>query len=357
MTGIWTNDSERWKLVQPEGFPDEATLHRLIAETPNMLPLAGSPDLVVLASEAQLGTGYADLLAVETTGRPVIVEVKLASNAEARRAVVAQLLAYAARLHGMTVLQLEEGPLHRSLHEAGHATILDAVASQDQEGAVNAEVFNAALEAHLLEGRFRLVLVLDDAPEELVTLVAYLEHVTADLQIDVVTVSSFAVNGTQVVLPQRVTPERHAVVVEQTRAKRPSTGTLYGGDDEFETSIAGAGAKEQIALRRLLSWARQLAARENARLFTYRGSGGRVTLLPYLLDEKAGFVTIWNDRNTAYVSLWRSVFERKAPGSIEVIEELVKPGRLGQGTSTMAFGDELLEALAEAYRIAAEQDK
>ena len=88
MTGIWTNDSERWKLVQPEGFPDEATLHRLIAETPNMLPLAGSPDLVVLASEAQLGTGYADLLAVETTGRPVIVEVKLASNAEARRAVM-----------------------------------------------------------------------------------------------------------------------------------------------------------------------------------------------------------------------------------------------------------------------------
>ena len=28
--GIWKKDEDDWKLSRPEGFPDEATLHRLI---------------------------------------------------------------------------------------------------------------------------------------------------------------------------------------------------------------------------------------------------------------------------------------------------------------------------------------
>ena len=108
MPGIWTNEGEGWCLTRPKGFPDEDTLHSLIQETPGMLPLAGEPTLVVLGREVRLGSGYADLVGVETTGRPIIIEVKLSKNAEAKRAVVAQVLAYAAWLHGFTTTQLEE---------------------------------------------------------------------------------------------------------------------------------------------------------------------------------------------------------------------------------------------------------
>ena len=94
--GIWTKGDDDWMLSRPKGFPDEATLHRLIADRPDMLPLAGAPRLVILGSEVGLGAGSADLLGVEASGRPVIIEVKLARNNEARRAVVAQILAYAA---------------------------------------------------------------------------------------------------------------------------------------------------------------------------------------------------------------------------------------------------------------------
>ena len=66
-----------------------------------MLPLTGAPQLVVVGREVQLGNGYADLIAVEPSGRLAIIEVKLARNAEARRAVVAQVLTYAAYLRGM----------------------------------------------------------------------------------------------------------------------------------------------------------------------------------------------------------------------------------------------------------------
>ena len=51
LPGIWTNGDEGWRLSRPEGFPKEADLHQLIGETPEMLPLAGAPRVVILGSE------------------------------------------------------------------------------------------------------------------------------------------------------------------------------------------------------------------------------------------------------------------------------------------------------------------
>ncbi len=99
MTAIWQNDGSRWHLLSPTGFPNEATLHNLVEEAPHVLPLAGTPRLIVLGREVQLGSGRADLLAIEPSGRIAIIEIKLARNAEARRAVIAQVLAYAAYNH------------------------------------------------------------------------------------------------------------------------------------------------------------------------------------------------------------------------------------------------------------------
>ncbi len=90
-----------------------------------MLPLAGSPRLFVLGREVQLGPGYADLLAVEASGRPVIVEVKLAKNPEAKRGIVAQVLSYAAFLQGSDVEALEQGPWRKALNDQDHASVLD----------------------------------------------------------------------------------------------------------------------------------------------------------------------------------------------------------------------------------------
>ena len=71
------NDGAGWKLASSQASSDEATLHRLIAENPQLLPLVGSPRIIVLGCEVQLGNGYADILAVESSGRPTIIEVKL----------------------------------------------------------------------------------------------------------------------------------------------------------------------------------------------------------------------------------------------------------------------------------------
>jgi len=54
LPGIRTqDDAGRW-LRRPEVFPDEATLHGLIEETPEMLPLSGAPSLLILGREVSL---------------------------------------------------------------------------------------------------------------------------------------------------------------------------------------------------------------------------------------------------------------------------------------------------------------
>ena len=89
MSAIWAADrGGAGRPLTQAGFPDEAALHDLVEKAPRMLPLAGSPRLTVLGREVRLGGGYADLLAVESSGRLVIIEVKLAGNAEARRAAL-----------------------------------------------------------------------------------------------------------------------------------------------------------------------------------------------------------------------------------------------------------------------------
>ena len=130
-----------------------------------MLPLAGAPRLTVLGREVRLGSGYADLIAVESTGRLVIIEVKLAGNAESRRAVVAQVLSYAGYLQGLDPDQLENQVLGPYLTARG--SVLAAVEGDDQQHALDPEAFEEGLARSLAEGSFRLVIVLDSPPMSL----------------------------------------------------------------------------------------------------------------------------------------------------------------------------------------------
>lgn len=356
MTAIWQNDESGWRLLSPSGFPSEADLHKLVEQAPHILPLAGGPQLTVLGTEVLLGGNYADLIAVEPSGRLAIIEIKLAKNAEARRAVIAQILTYAAFLKGLNVDTLERKILYKHLAARDYKGLADAVASSDQQGSFDEPEFTSNLRANLVQGAFRLVLVLDDAPDELVQLVGYLESVTDTLTIDLVTVSSYEIEGSQVVVPQRVDPELSTAsaamdsLASSTAAS--SDGQLVDGADDFEAAIANNPSDQQELLRRLTNWAKALAAKDFIKLETYHGKSGVLTLLPRLRADNAGLVTIYNE-NGPYLQFWRSVFERRAPNSLKRIEPLVAPVKVGQGTITRKIDDELLLALTDAYQEAA----
>jgi hypothetical protein len=162
------------------------------------------------------------------------VEFKLSRNAEARRAVVAQVLTYAAHLKGLSPEAVERDVLGRHLRDRGYESLQGAVASNDQEGSFDPTTFSEGLAECLSQGHFRLVIVIDEAPQELVTLVGYLESVTQELLIDLIAVSAYEVGGSRVLVPQRVDAERPTS--ETSPPKPPSSktkGRLVDGWDDF----------------------------------------------------------------------------------------------------------------------------
>ena len=359
MTGIWTNTGEGWKLGSPRPFRDEAALHELIEDNPQFLPLAGSPRLTVLGSQIRLGTGKADILAVEPSGRPAIIEVKLFSNSESRREIVSQVLAYAAFLQGHTVSSLQGGPLRGFLQSSGYNSVLEAVKASDQEGAVDEESFDASMQEFLDRGSFRLVLVLDEIPAELERTVGYLDSVTVpELTIDLISLSIYEVNGAQVALPQRISPDASTSVRQENQADRSSgasKGILSDGTDVFRASVEDISGEDGKLFDALIAWAEDLGDLPNVRLFTFQsGSVGTYTILPRIVPDGAGLVTVFNINQQPSMRVRRSMFERRAPKSIESVERLIAPLTIGQGTRIYPITPELLDALGSAYREAAE---
>ena len=350
VTAIWNRKSDTWQLVEPIGFPDEATLHSLVEQAPHVLPLAGNPDLVVVGREVRLGTGYADLVAIESSGRPVIIEVKLARNSEARRAVVAQVLAYAAHAHKLSVDEFEKEVLGQHLATRGFESILDAVSSQNQASSIRADQFGEALSENLAAGQFRIVLVLDSAPEELIQVAGFLDEIASELVVDLVTVGQYRIGGEDVIVPQRVDPGRSSITpAAPTRASESGYSTK--GEDDFREAIKSASVDQRPQLELLTDWAVAIRDEGLVTLETYHGKN-RLLLLPRMQPENVGLVTIWNDGG-AYLQFWRSVFERRAPAFIDSVEAAIAPSRLGQGTTSNEIAPEVLDILTEAYRAAA----
>lgn len=351
MAAIWQHDGAAWSLLPSSGFPAEEALHSLVEQAPHILPVSGEQRLVVVGREVQLGANWADLVAVEPSGRLAIVEIKLGKNAESRRAVIAQVLTYASFLHGLGRDQVE-ALLAPHLLERGYGSLPEAVSANDQEGAFDPQSFSAGLTQCLHDGGFRLVIVLDEAPPELVRLAGYLAAIAANVVIDLITVTSYDIAGTNLVVPRRLSLERAAP--EATPSVPSATGkTGYvAGADTFATSIDSAPPDSQGDLRRLLGWAMDLESQGLAKLRSYVGKTNGVTLLPYVRGENVGLVTIWN-ANGAGLSFWRSVFERRAPETLKRIEAMPDAPSIGQGTYVSSVSDDILRELTIAYREAA----
>ena len=314
MTAIWQNDGDARKLLSPEGFPAEAALHDLVAQSPELLPLSGSPRLAVLGREVQLGTGYADILAIEDNGRLVVIEVKLSRNSEARRAVVAQVLAYAAYLDGMDADELETG-LSRSL--AG-TSIRETVSSSLGDVRDWRDV-EEGLRASLAEGWFRLVLVLDEAPDDLVRLVGYLKRITSEqIIVDLVTVASYAVEGTQVVVPQRVDARSRELappdVLPDRRAgsSRAAGAPIVQGSSAFEEFLPEIVGEHRERLAAIAAWTKEIESRGHALLRTSIGSGRRVLRVQVLGREREHRCAVGRATATRHV---RAHDRPGAPGS------------------------------------------
>jgi hypothetical protein len=345
MTAIWGSGADgQWHTLEPVAFQAEAQLHDLVENAPQMLPLAGSPRLTVLGRELRLGHRLRGPAGRGVHRPPGDHRGQAGGNAESRRAVVAQVLSYAGYLQGLDLDQLESQILGVS--------VLAAVQGSDQQHAVDAEEFRDGLARSLAEGSFRLVIVLDSAPDELVQVVGYLQSITDKIDVDLVTVSAYDVAGSLVLVPQRIDPGRRGRELSDAQVTAQQAGVLHRGSAEFRLDIASMPPAQRDPLVRLADWADTLEKAGLVKLTTFRGRNGRITLQPRATGHDAGLVTIYSENRTAYLQFFRSVFECRAPRSIPAVEAILGT-TLKQGNWTPEIPDALLDAIAKAYQEAA----
>ncbi|MCE3552419.1 hypothetical protein LWC33_13225 [Pseudonocardia sp. RS11V-5] len=266
--------------------------------------------------------------------------------------MVAQILAYAAALHGRSAEEFERSILAK--HLAGRS-LHDTVRDTAQAEAAEPDDFHQTLDRALLDGALRLVLVLDQVPAELVRLIGYLEAVTHGLIVDLVTVTSYEVEGKRVVVPQRIEPEKIDLSDRSASDPAPaqtasSTGVTTPGVDAFREHLATVSPEHRATAEACAAWGERIAAAGLANVQTYTGKGGEVVLLPRLLPEGSGLVSIYirSDGRPA-LQWWRSVFDRRAPHSIDAVSA-AGGADIGRGSFVPAITDTLLDALFDAYR-------
>ena len=354
MTEIWRKDGDRWSTIKPIGFTNEHELHSRIVEAPELLPLSGQPLLAAAFREVVLGGGSADVLAFSTMGRPVIIEVKLSKNPESKRAVVAQTLAYAAGLHGTTVEKLEGDILSQHLGGKHLADVIE----EAHPAAFDRDEFYEELSVHLDKGSFRLVIVLDDAPGQLVRLMGYLETITTDrISIDLVTVSAYKVNGAQILVPQRIDSEREPEreVAQLHRPQRRYGRGSRQGSDRFREWVDGIDDAEQAAvLLRVVDWADGLVEEGVCQVENTVREPGRVgprmgLNVCTLNREPFSVLDTTTESGDPRLYLRGPSIAEYAPDSILAVQQ-ASGQPLDKDGHANAITDELLDALADAYR-------
>ena len=134
------------------------------------------------------------------------------------------MLSYAGYLQGLDPGQLESQVLATQLGPAG--TVLAAVEADDQQYGLDRAAFQEGLARALADGSFRLVIVLDSAPDELLQVIGYLELITDKIDINLVTVTAYEADRSRVLVPQRVEPARNL-----SNQMRHQAACVVCGDD------------------------------------------------------------------------------------------------------------------------------
>ena len=124
---IRVNKTAGWQFVEGTPYPDEAFLRDRLYEEPQLIPareigLDPEAAVVTLREVGLPGAGSSDVVLIDSDGKIVIVECKLASNPEKKRAVIGQVLDYASSLAGLSYDDLDERvrrahdlPLHEAM--------------------------------------------------------------------------------------------------------------------------------------------------------------------------------------------------------------------------------------------------
>lgn len=168
--------SGKKKLLLSKPFDKEDDLENILADQPKLMIEEEEPDVTLVKRQVAIeGVGIADLLLVDSNGLPMVVETKLAKNGESRRQVVGQVFDYVSALTLLTVDELDQ-------KVSGSLETAMMTLSNDEDTSL--EKCWQACGANLRAGKARVVVAIDEAPEDLVRILRFLnEHSDLDVRL------------------------------------------------------------------------------------------------------------------------------------------------------------------------------
>lgn len=250
---IWRLDAggDPTPLTETE-YDSEAALQELIAEHPEVL--AGermTPDeprrWLLISREMGIpdspdsGDRWAvDHLLLDQDARPTLVEVKRGDNSEIRRRVVGQMLDYAAHAtRYWTAAGIRETFEANAGNEAA-AQLSELLVSEPDEDAY--EAFWERVDKNLADENIRLLFVADDIPDDLATVVGFLNrHMAPRVEVLAVELKQFRGEGVRTLVPRVLgSSDRRP---SRSRGRRHTMETLLA---EFEEGAVRDAARELL---------------------------------------------------------------------------------------------------------------
>lgn len=221
---VVSEDGESLTRMNPAAPKKEDDLQALIAKYPDLI--CGEDERLLLISREQ---GIADAvdgaarwsvdhLFVNTSGEPVLVEVKRASDTRLRREVVGQMLDYAAN----AVAYWPAGTISQTFESTctENNLVAEEVLAEFLGPEAKVDEFWKDVEQNMLAARLKLIFVADEIPQELARIVEFLND-QMDCTVSAVELRYFeGQNGQKTLAPRLIgETERAKLKKEGSRVK------------------------------------------------------------------------------------------------------------------------------------------
>jgi len=244
------DDDQNLTQLDGESFASEEFLQRLIADHPELLDGGQinptDPRRWILIRREQ---GIADTLdgasrwsvdhlMVDQDGILTFVEVKRSSDTRIRREVVGQMLDYAA--HATQTMKL--GDIRRDFegtHGDKSASVIAAHLASDDDVEPDIEEFWERVAVNLAAKRIRLLFVADEIPDELATVVEFLNEQMPNIEVLAVSIKQYKGDSLRTLVPQVIGRTAAAIHSSSSPASRRQP-PMRSVDEFYDRLVAEA---------------------------------------------------------------------------------------------------------------------
>ena len=260
----------------------EEGLQELIESYPGIIPgrqiSSGSDDpprFLLLCREMSVGGWSLDFLLVDQYGIPTLIEAKLVENPESRRAVIGQIIEYAANA--------ADNWLGGKLFEKASAYYLQKDVDLDElikqltnnEDLLTSEFFER-IESNLLQGNMRLIIATDKLRPEVRKIIEYLNAETRNIEILGLEISCYGDDDESFVLVPTLVGQSQIIANKKRSLDKPTTWEYELFINELK-KVDNPTLAER--LNRIASWAQEagvyIAANAKDPAFGIQGRHGR----------------------------------------------------------------------------------